>query len=183
MRRTLITLTVLAALLVTALPAHALLGGSPLLGGEGTLTVDRDGNTINAVEVSGLEVPRGMAQAASAFVLNAGDSSVVLVHSEAVFTGGTDGAVTVTTVELLTDAVVKNGNRGTVALGVCVQVPAEDAAKLKAALDGGATLTLTVTTHLVLVDAAGGEHTLGARTIRIVPPIAPEATLSETIAP
>ena len=176
MRRTLITLTVLAALLATALPASAMLGG------EGTLTVDRDGNTINAVEVSGLEVPRGMAQAASAFVLNAGGNGVLLV-SEAVFTGGVDGAVTVTAVELLTDAVVKNGNRGTVAIVVCINIPAEDAAKLKAALDGGATLTLTVTTHLVLVDAAGGEHTLGARTIRIVPPIAPEATLSETIAP
>ena len=178
MRRTLITLTVLAALLATALPAYAMLSG------EGTLTVDRDGNTINAVEVSGLEVPRGMAQAASAFVLNSGgDGNVVLVHSEAVFTGGADGAVTVTAVELLTDAVVKNGNGGTVALTGCIDIPAEDAAKLKAALDGGATLTLTVTTHLVLVDAAGGEHTLGARTIRIVPPIAPEATLSETIAP
>ncbi len=173
MRRTLITLTVLAALLATALPAHALLGGSPLLGGEGTLTVDRDGNTINAVEVSGLEVPRGMAQAASAFVLNAGQEDLVLVHSEAVFTGGADGAVTVTAVELLTDAVVKNGNGGTLAIAVCILIPAEDAAKLKAALDDGATLTLTVTTHLVLVDAAGGEHTLGARTIRIVPPIAP----------
>ncbi len=183
MRRTLITLTVLAALLATALPAHALIGQSPLLGGEGTLTVDRDGNTINAVEVSGLEVPRGMAQAASAFVLNEGNVGLVLVHSEAVFTGGADGAVTVTAVELLTDAVVKNGNRGTVAIVTCILIPAEDAAKLKAALDGGATLTLTVTTHLVLVDAAGGEHTLGARTIRIVPPIAPEATLSETIAP
>ena len=56
MRRTLITLTVLAALLATALPAQAMLGR------EGTLTVDRDGNTINAVEVSGLEVPRGMAR-------------------------------------------------------------------------------------------------------------------------
>ena len=108
---------------------------------------------------------------------------MLLVHSEAVFTGGADGAVTVTAVELLTDAVVKNGNGGTVGLVPCILIPAEDAAKLKAALDGGATLTLTVTTHLVLVDAAGGEHTLGARTIRIVPPIAPEATLSETIAP
>ena len=165
MRRTLITLTVLAALLATALPAYAMLGG------EGTLTVDRDGNTIKAVEVSGLEVPTGMAQAASAFVLNEGNSSVVLVHFEAVFTGGGDGAVTVTAVELLTDAVVKNGNGGTVAIVTCIDLPAGDAAKLKAALDGGATLTLTVTTHLILVDAAGGEHSLG------------EATLSETIAP
>ena len=161
----------LVGLMLLAVPAHALIGDSPLLGGDGTLTVDRDGNTINAVEVSGLEVPTGMAQAASAFVLNEGNSGVLLIHSEAVFTGGADGAVTVTDVELLTDAVVKNGNGGTVAISGCIQLPTEDYAKLKAALDGGATLTLTVTTHLILVDAAGGEHSLG------------EATLSETIAP
>lgn len=48
MRRILITLTVLAALLATALPAYAMLGG------DGSLMVDRDGSTISAVEVSGL---------------------------------------------------------------------------------------------------------------------------------
>lgn len=154
-------------MMAVAVPAQAMVFGG------GSLSHNRDGNTINSVEVTNLEVLQGTVQAASAFVLNSGgDDNLVLVHTEAVFTGLGDGAVTVTNQDLLTDvADLKNGGRGKAAISGSIQIPADDGAKIKAALDGGTTLTISVTVHLVLVDAARGDHILGT------------ASLTETVAP
>lgn len=101
----------LAALLATALPAYAMLGG------DGTLTVDRDGNTISAVEVSGLEVPRGMVPGRVGVRAQLGGQHLGAGPFRSGVHRRSRRCSTVTDVELLTDAVVKNGNGGTVALG------------------------------------------------------------------
>jgi hypothetical protein len=128
------------------------MGDTPLI------VVIRSGNELEAYEVKGLTAPKGIVEAQG--------SGRFTLEVEAVFTdqdGTIVGTVGPTRLALIPDKDASQDQGSEVTLTGIIQSLAEprpDPAVIKALLDAGETLTLTVSVSLVLVDASGASHVL-----------------------